>query len=191
MPDAGCSYIDLGGLYRVTGEQLEFDAEFADAGLLALLGMGSSPGKTNVMAVRAVRELGSEPERLDVIAAGRDLDPPDGPSYPYSPQTLVDEMTMEPMAVRDGRPVALEPMSDGGARRLPGADRPRRDHLHAALRDPHVRRELRLHRVELPPVAVPRGAGARPGPGGRVGGGGGRRGCGRGALLPPHRVGRT
>ncbi len=112
--EAGCSYIDLGGLYRVTGEQLALHAPFADAGLLALLGMGSSPGKTNVMAVRAVRELGSAPERIDVIAAGRDLDPPDGPSYPYSPQTLVDELTMEPMAVRDGVPVALEPMSDGG-----------------------------------------------------------------------------
>ena len=98
----------------MTGEQLELDGQFADAGLLALLGMGSSPGKTNVMAVRAVRELGSTPERIDVIAAGRDLDPPDGPSYPYSPQTLVDELTMEPMAVRDGAPVALEPMSDGG-----------------------------------------------------------------------------
>jgi len=112
--DAGCDYIDLGGLYRVTGEQLEMHAEFTDAGLLALLGMGSSPGKTNVMAVKAVHELGSTPERVDVIAAGRDLDPPDGPSYPYSPQTLVDELTMEPMAVREGTPVALAPMSDGG-----------------------------------------------------------------------------
>jgi saccharopine dehydrogenase-like NADP-dependent oxidoreductase len=112
--EAGCHYIDLGGLYHVTGQQLELHAQFADAGLLALLGMGSSPGKTNVMAVRAVRELGCEPERVDVIAAGRDLDPPDGPSFPYSPQTLVDELTMAPIAVRRGRAVALEPMGDGG-----------------------------------------------------------------------------
>jgi len=112
--EARCHYIDLGGLYRVTGEQLGLNSQFAEAGLVALLGMGSSPGKTNVMALRAVRELGSVPERVDVIAAGRDLEPPDGPSYPYSPQTLVDELTMEPMAVRDGTPTALEPMSDGG-----------------------------------------------------------------------------
>ena len=116
---AGCDYVDLGGLYRVTGDQLEMHAQFADAGLLALLGMGSSPGKTNVMAVRAVRELGCTPERVDVIAAGRDLDPPGGPSYPYSPQTLVDELTMNPMAVRDGTAVALEPMSDGGEIHFP------------------------------------------------------------------------
>jgi saccharopine dehydrogenase (NAD+, L-lysine-forming) len=111
---AGAHYVDLGGLYRVTGEQLELDEEFRAAGLLALLGMGSSPGKTNVMAVRAVRELDDTPDVVDVIAAGRDLEPPEGPSYPYSPRTLVDELTMEPMAVRAGRPVALEPMSDGG-----------------------------------------------------------------------------
>lgn len=112
--EAGCHYVDLGGLYRVTGEQLALDADFRAAGRLALLGMGSSPGKTNVMAVRAVRELEGTPERVDVFAAGRDLDPPDGPSYPYSPQTLVDELTLAPMAVCGGEPVALEPMADGG-----------------------------------------------------------------------------
>ena len=73
--EAGCHYIDLGGLYWLTGRQLELHDEFEQAGLLALLGMGSSPGKTNVMAVMAARELGAEPERVDVLAAGRDLEP--------------------------------------------------------------------------------------------------------------------
>ena len=59
--EAGCHYIDLGGLYWLTGRQLELHDEFEQAGLLALLGMGSSPGKTNVMAVEAVRELGTRP----------------------------------------------------------------------------------------------------------------------------------
>ncbi len=117
--EAGCHYVDLGGLYWMTGDQLELSDEFEAAGLLALLGMGSSPGKTNVMAARAVRELGEAPRRVDVIAAGRDLDPPDGPSYPYSPQTLVDELTMNPMAQRGGEPVALEPMQPGGTVDLP------------------------------------------------------------------------
>jgi len=117
--EAGCHYIDLGGLYHLTGQQLELHADFEDAGLLALLGMGSSPGKTNVMGVRAVRELGTQPERVDVIAAGRDLDPPEGPSYPYSPRTLVDELTMAPMALRGGEAEELEPLRDGGAVDLP------------------------------------------------------------------------
>jgi lysine 6-dehydrogenase len=116
---AGCHYIDLGGLYWMTGDQLELSPEFEQAGLLALLGMGSSPGKTNVMAAKAVEELGEAPTRVDVIAAGRDLDPPDGASFPYALQTLVDELTMNPMAQRDGEPAALDPMQPGGTVDLP------------------------------------------------------------------------
>jgi saccharopine dehydrogenase (NAD+, L-lysine-forming) len=112
--DVGAHYIDLGGLYHLTGDQLELDEAFRDAGRLALLGMGSSPGKTNVMAVRAIAELGETPKTIDVMAAGRDLDPPDGPSYPYAPRTLVDELTLAPMAIRDGVATALEPMQDAG-----------------------------------------------------------------------------
>jgi len=117
--EAGCHYLDLGGLYHLTGEQLGLGPQFESAGLLALLGMGSSPGKTNVMAVRAVEELGSPPREIHVLAAGRDLEPPDGPSYPYAPRTLVVELTEPPMAIRRGEAVALEPMEDGGTYPFP------------------------------------------------------------------------
>jgi lysine 6-dehydrogenase len=112
--EARCHYLDLGGLYWMTGRQLERHAEFERAGLLGLLGMGSSPGKTNVMAVKAVRELGEQPSRVDVLAGGRDPDPPADFSVPYALRTLVDEVTMPPVAVRDGRALELEPLADGG-----------------------------------------------------------------------------
>ena len=112
---AECHYIDLGGLYWLTGKQLELHDEFEQAGLLALLGMGSSPGKTNVMAVKAARELGSRPETVDVFAAGRDTAPPSGrPSYPYALQTLVDELTMRPVVLRDGTPAEIDALTAGG-----------------------------------------------------------------------------
>lgn len=111
---AGCHYLDLGGLYRVTGEQLELDGEFRDADLLAILGIGSSPGKTNLMAARAVGELGETPHFVHVAAAGRDLDPPQGFSLPYALQTLIDELTMPPVVLRGGEPVEIEPMTEGG-----------------------------------------------------------------------------
>jgi saccharopine dehydrogenase (NAD+, L-lysine-forming) len=117
--EAGAHYVDLGGLYWMTGKQLELDAEFRDAGLLAVLGMGSSPGKTNVMAAHAARMLGAETlESVHVSAGGRDLDPPDGESFPYALQTLVDELTMRPIVIRDGAPVEVEPMSGGGTVRF-------------------------------------------------------------------------
>jgi lysine 6-dehydrogenase len=112
---AECHYIDLGGLYWLTGKQLELHDEFEQAELLALLGMGSSPGKTNVMAVKAARELGSRPERLDVFAGGRDMAPPSGrPSYPYALQTLVDELTMRPIVLREAAPAEIDPLTAGG-----------------------------------------------------------------------------
>jgi lysine 6-dehydrogenase len=125
---AGCHYLDLGGLYWMTELQLELDRQFERDGLLALLGMGSAPGKTNLMARMATDELSAgnpaAPGRaaeeaagidsIHVSAAGRDLDPPDGFSVPYALQTLLDELTMKPVVLRDGSPVEIEPMSDGG-----------------------------------------------------------------------------
>ena len=117
--EAGAHYIDLGGLYWMTGKQLELHEEFERAGLLALLGMGSSPGKTNVMAAHAARTLGTETlETVHVAAGGRDLDPPEGESFPYALQTLIDELTMKPVVIRDGEPVEVEPLSPGGTVRF-------------------------------------------------------------------------
>jgi lysine 6-dehydrogenase len=111
---AGCHYLDLGGLYWLTGEQLELNDEFERADLIAVLGIGSSPGKTNLMALEAVRRLEGEIESVHVAAAGRDPEAPPGLSLPYALRTLIDELTMAPVAVRDGRPVELEPLSSGG-----------------------------------------------------------------------------
>ena len=114
-------YVDLGGLYHVTAKQRERFApadgadRFEAAGLLAVLGIGSSPGKTNLMAVQAVRELGGSVDALHVSAAGRDLDPPPGPSIPYALQTLIDELTLPPVVIRGGEPAEIEPLSPGGA----------------------------------------------------------------------------
>ena len=125
--EAACHYLDLGGLYHVTAKQLELHGEFEAAGLLAVLGIGSSPGKTNLMAARAVGELtGNRPARgggaehagridvIDVIAAGRDRDPPEGFAIPYALETLLDELTLPPVVVRDGKPIEIEPLTEGG-----------------------------------------------------------------------------
>jgi saccharopine dehydrogenase (NAD+, L-lysine-forming) len=111
---ARCHYVDLGGLYWVTDEQLELNRDFEQAGLLAVLGIGSAPGKTNLMALEAVRRLGGQAESVHVAAAGRDPEPPPGLSLPYALRTLIDELTLPPVVIRDGEPVELEPLADGG-----------------------------------------------------------------------------
>jgi saccharopine dehydrogenase (NAD+, L-lysine-forming) len=117
---AGCHYLDLGGLYWMTGRQLALGPEFERAGRLAVLGIGSSPGKTNLMAAEAVRRLGPEAEgidSIDVFAAGRDPAAPDDGRLrpPYAIQTLLDELTLEPVVLREGRPEQIEPLAPGGA----------------------------------------------------------------------------
>lgn len=112
--EAGVNYMDLGGLYHVADKQFELSPRFDEAGLLALLGIGSAPGKTNLLGVRARELLGSDPDRMIVAAAGRDLDPPDDKvRFPYALRTLLDEITLPPMAFRDGEAVELEPLQAG------------------------------------------------------------------------------
>ncbi|HMA27048.1 MAG TPA: saccharopine dehydrogenase NADP-binding domain-containing protein [Solirubrobacterales bacterium] len=111
--EVGCHYMDLGGLYHVTARQLEYSSRFEQGGRIAILGAGSAPGKTNLMAARAVRELGGEAESVSVAAAGRDLDPPGGMAFPYAVRTLIAEISRPPIALIDGRPRELEPMQAG------------------------------------------------------------------------------
>jgi lysine 6-dehydrogenase len=112
---AGSHYLDLGGLYHVTREQVKLDLWFREAGLVAVLGMGSTPGKTNVMAAHAVSRLGGRIDRIVVAAAGRDPSPPDGPLVaPYAVETILDELSMPTPVIREGEPVFLDPMTDAG-----------------------------------------------------------------------------
>jgi saccharopine dehydrogenase (NAD+, L-lysine-forming) len=115
---AGCHYIDLGGLYWMTGQQRQLGAEYERAGLLALLGIGSSPGKTNLMARRGLAELGADDQirAIDVAAAGRDPVATDDGRLrpPYAIQTLLDELTLAPVVIREGEATEIEPLTDGG-----------------------------------------------------------------------------
>jgi saccharopine dehydrogenase-like NADP-dependent oxidoreductase len=117
---AGAHYVDLGGLFHVTRKQLELDEAFERADLTAIVGMGSAPGKTNLLARAAVERLGAEPNRMEIWAATRDPAAADHPfPAPYSVQTLKDELHMRPMVVRDGRLIDVDPLSGEAERNFP------------------------------------------------------------------------
>ena len=118
--DAGAHYVDLGGLFHVTLEQLPLDERFREAGLTAVLGMGSAPGKTNLLARAAAARLGEPPEAMEIWAATRDPAAADHPfPAPYSVRTLLDELRMEPMVVADGEVQPVEPLSGEAERDFP------------------------------------------------------------------------
>ena len=117
---AGAHYVDLGGLFHMTRRQLELHEDFRTAGLTGILGMGSAPGKTNLLARAAVERLGAEPRRLEIWAATRDPGAAGHPfPAPYSVQTLLDELRMQPMIVADGELKAVEPLSGEAEREFP------------------------------------------------------------------------
>jgi saccharopine dehydrogenase-like NADP-dependent oxidoreductase len=117
---AGSHYVDLGGLFHVTKRQLELDTTFRTAGLTAILGLGSAPGKTNLLASAAVRRLGAEPVSMEIWAATRDPAAADHPfPAPYSVQTLRDELQMRPIVVAGGEQIEVEPLSGEAEREFP------------------------------------------------------------------------
>ena len=72
--DARVPYVDLGGLFHTTRRQLELDARFKSAGVLAVLGLGSCPGVANVQA-RVLADRGTlRTTTTTYDAAGRVLE---------------------------------------------------------------------------------------------------------------------
>ena len=117
---AGTSYVDLGGLYHVTRRQLELDEAFRSAKLTAVLGCGSAPGKTNLLARAAVERLDDDPSSLDIWAVTRDPAAAGHPlPAPYSVRTLLDELQLRPVVVRDGKTIEVEPLSGEATRDFP------------------------------------------------------------------------
>ena len=99
---AGCHYADLGGLFHTTLKQLELNERFADAGVSAVLGIGSAPGLTNVLARLGADRL-DRVDAIDLADGAVDLSA-DGGGFgvPYSADTVLDEFTMPAMVFEAG-----------------------------------------------------------------------------------------
>jgi saccharopine dehydrogenase-like NADP-dependent oxidoreductase len=106
---AGVHYLDLGGLFVHTRRQLELNRQFTRAGLTAILGMGCSPGITNVMTRAAIDRLGGA-KSVKIRVGSKDFNPPaETFCFPYSAQTIVEELTLPPWVFRAGGFRQLKP----------------------------------------------------------------------------------
>jgi lysine 6-dehydrogenase len=103
-------YADLGGLFHMTRRQMALHDRWVEAGLTAILGMGSSPGLPNVHA----RYLSERMARMDYIRIYDGIGPAAGDTleWGYSLDTILDEMTQQPVVFRDGEFAALPPLSE-------------------------------------------------------------------------------
>jgi saccharopine dehydrogenase (NAD+, L-lysine-forming) len=115
---AGCHYVDLGGLFHTTRRQLALDRRFRRSGLLAVLGMGSAPGIVNVLA-RAAADSMRRIRSVRVYNGGADFTRYRSPlAFPFSPATILDELTQEPVVFRGGRFRTVAPLSGAEAFRF-------------------------------------------------------------------------
>ena len=109
--EAGCNYVDLGGLFHMTRKQLKMHKRFKQKKLIAILGCGSTPGMTNVMAAYGSRELDKITDMRVTFAAHSDSIYKTHFVLPYSIYTLADEFTDRPAVLKNGKMKFVEPMT--------------------------------------------------------------------------------
>jgi lysine 6-dehydrogenase len=111
--ETDCNYVDLGGLYNLTLEQLKLHQAFKDAGLIGCLGLGAAPGMTNILAMHGAAKMDKVDEvHMRTGSTG-------GKGFAYSPKTVLDECTMNPIMYLNGDLVTLEPLSGKQKYRMP------------------------------------------------------------------------
>jgi saccharopine dehydrogenase-like NADP-dependent oxidoreductase len=104
-------YVDLGGLFHWTRRQLKLSDSFKKAQLIAILGAGCAPGITNIMARYAADLLSSVgPIRIRVGNVDKNAGIEDF-YFSYSPQTVVEELTLNPWIFRNGTFLQVSPRS--------------------------------------------------------------------------------
>jgi len=99
-------YLDLGGLYHVTNQQLKLHRDFQSINRLALLGMGASPGMTNIAAALGARQL-DEVKEIHIRTGTQG----GGKGFGYSAKTVLDEYTMNAMLFTEGEMQEMPPLS--------------------------------------------------------------------------------
>jgi len=104
-------YADLGGLFHTTRKLMQMHAEVEAAGITAILGMGGTPGITNLLARAAVDKL-DHVDGIKVQLGCSDTTPSSAPLVaPYSIRTILDEFTKQPQVFQDGVWYPQQPLS--------------------------------------------------------------------------------
>jgi saccharopine dehydrogenase-like NADP-dependent oxidoreductase len=116
---AHAHYIDLGGLFHTTILQRQRHDAFHDAGLMAILGMGSAPGILNVMAAHLAEKMTRVDEVHCMVGAhdGTSWKTPPLLPFGYSPDTLLDEFALPSAVFRAGEMKMVPPLDPSERRR--------------------------------------------------------------------------
>ncbi len=109
--DAGCHYVDYGGMGIYTVKQKEEHRAWEDAGLAAVIGLGADPGMSNVLCKAVAEELDTV-DSINLYWAAK-LEGPENPVLvpPYSIATLLAEFAHSSKQFMGGKLVEMPPQS--------------------------------------------------------------------------------
>jgi len=100
---AGAHYTDLGGFFDTCLKQLEFNKQWKEAGINATIGLGSTPGLTNVAGAAGAAKL-DKVDTIDIYCSWGNTLAVKEPGWPgYSIRTVMDEFTQEPVMWLNGK----------------------------------------------------------------------------------------
>jgi lysine 6-dehydrogenase len=102
---AGAHYTDLGGLFDFTLKQLQLHEKWKNAGIKATIGLGSTPGLTNIAAAAGAAKL-DKVDTINIYCSWGNTLPTKEAGWPgYSIRTVMDEFTQEPVMWLNGKHV--------------------------------------------------------------------------------------
>lgn len=91
----GATYTDLGGFFDTCLKQIDLHKHWQDAGINATIGLGSTPGMTNVAGAAGAKKLDSI-DSIDIVCAWGNTLPVKEAGWPgYSIRTVLDEFTQQ------------------------------------------------------------------------------------------------
>ncbi len=111
---AGVDFCDLGGNNDVVERELSMDRAARAAGVTVVPDCGLAPGMVSLVAVRVLELLGGTADELRIRVGGLPLHPRPPLNYKlvFSPEGLINEYWEPAVAVRGGRPVKLESLTE-------------------------------------------------------------------------------
>ncbi|HJX04617.1 MAG TPA: saccharopine dehydrogenase NADP-binding domain-containing protein [Thermoplasmata archaeon] len=99
----GATYTDLGGFFDTCLKQLDHHKKWKDAGINATIGLGSTPGMTNVAGAAGAKRLDTV-DTIDIVCAWGNTLPVKEAGWPgYSIRTVLDEFTQESVQWINGK----------------------------------------------------------------------------------------
>lgn len=122
--------LDICDDWKPTLDALEFDQRFKDAGLTAIIGIGASPGITNIMAAYACSKLDKVDELVTAWGMGNEDKVGREPKYYITPRKIYKKLnrdsrkpnaaiqhllyeTLEPIPIlKDGKMIDIEPLKE-------------------------------------------------------------------------------